>query len=375
MFAKLTVIKHTPIIFIAYAILVALFVVAGTYIRIVKSAEPSEVFNPETIVEAMGHGKTSVFEDIRNSLKDIIRRGGIQGALDVNAYAFSHHKYGIYHCHVLTHLTGHEAIVYYKNDFDSAMNLNIRFCEMGYQHGAEAQVALSGGDYKNELYRMCDIIHKKDPAKSCFHGAGHAFMNDSLDVHKSLSLCDDLIDEKHTVDDLKPCYNSVFAELTNLVGGTDGGTGIPYTGGPPVSIGDKTTLEYCATFGERYRTECLFEFSGLGISEASTPQDITIKLLACHDPHYDEALEAACIKSVSAVGAQHLLAFNQTVSTPKEIFSLPEKLREAYIRGTADEMSQYIISGVDKDWKTFCTAFPDSSDQKLCTGIIASNIK
>jgi hypothetical protein len=357
-----------------YIATIVFLVLVGTYARIVISDEAVAVFDPKAIVDAMGQGDTTVFEDVRASLKDLIKKGGIQGALDVNAYAFSKQKYGIYNCHVLTHLTGHEAVVYYGSDFESVVDRNIQFCEMGYQHGAEAQVALSGGDYKNELYRMCDIVHKKDPSATCFHGAGHAFMNESLDVKKSLALCDDLIDEKHPVEDLMPCYNSVFAELTNLVGGTDGGTGMPYSGGPPLSIGDATTLQYCATFDERYRIQCLFEFSGLGISEHSTPQDIAQKLRSCQDSNYDQSLEAACIKSVSAVGAQHELAMRDSVTIPEHIFLLPKVLREAYIQGAGVEMSQYIQSGVHKDWETFCNSFPDSDNQTMCTSIFSLRI-
>lgn len=356
-------------ILIILIVLAALLACILLYFSFVKDFKRELVFDASVIVETMGQGKTTVFEDVRESIKGVIEIWGIQGALDVNAYAFVNNKYGIYNCHVLTHLIGHEAVAYYGTDFESVLNSDIQFCEMGYLHGAEAQVALGGGDYQEELYRMCNLIKQKNAEATCFHGAGHAFMNDTFDVHKALSLCDDLINERYTADDMRPCYNSVFAELTNLVGGTDGATGMAYTGGPPLTIEESTSLEYCAKFGDRYKIECLFEFSGLGISESSTDADIEKKLLGCSNEDYDEVLEAACIRSVSAVGAQHQLAFNETIMVPLHIFTLPETLRSSYIEGAGTEMKQYIISGVHKDWQTFCKSFTEESDQHKCSNI------
>lgn len=349
--------------------IILMFVCGILYVSLVKDFNNVSAFDAAVIVEKMGQGNTTVFEDVRESLKNVIEKWGVQAALDVNAYAFLNNKYGIYNCHVLTHLIGHEAVAYYGTDFESVLNSNIQFCEMGYLHGAEAQVALSGGNYQDELYRMCDLIQLRNPTATCFHGAGHAFMNDTFDANKALSLCDDLINEQYTVEDMFPCYNSVFAELTNLVGGTDGATGMEYTGGPPLVIEESTSLEYCTKFGERYKIECLFEFSGLGISEASTDADIEKKLLGCTNEDYDEVLEAACIRSVSAVGAQHQLAFSNTIAVPSHIFTLSEILRNSYIDGAGTEMSQYIISGVQKDWQTFCMSFIVEVDQQKCTRI------
>ncbi len=354
-------------VYAMYGIIIVLLLTAGTYLQLKPDVEKLDV---AAVVAGMGEGE-EVFVTIRDTLPDIINKWGVQGAIDINEYAFTHNKYGIYNCHVLSHMTGHEAVVYYGEDYDKVVSHDTHFCELGYRHGAEAQVALSGGDYKNNLYRMCDAIKRKNPDAACYHGAGHAFMNESLDVDASLKMCDDLINETHTVEDVTPCYNAVFAELTNLVGGTDGGTGIVYTGGPPLTMDEKTPLEYCSKFGDRYRIQCVFEFSGLGVSEASTPEDIEKKLIACSNEEYDAELEEACIRSVSAVGTQHELAAKHTIIVPQHILGLSDELRRAYIIGAGTEMKQYLISGTGRDWQSFCGEFTEQEDTQLCESIFS----
>jgi hypothetical protein len=353
---------------LVYGAIIICNILAGAWIR-GDTIFFTPAFDPAQFVEALELENPDVFAAVRGELDYLVQTHGIQAAIDVNHHAFKNHKYGIYQCHVIMHLLGHEAVSYYGSDFDSVINAHVEYCELGYQHGAEAEVALSGGNYQEELYRMCTMIKQKNPNSACFHGAGHAFMNESLDVKKSLALCDDLQTDKFSQADFDTCYNSVFAELTNLVGGTDGGTGLPYTGGPPLSIGDQTPISYCSQFEGRYRTQCLFEFSGLRVNENSTTKDIQNKLLECTSSDFDEEMEAVCIHSVAAVGAQHELARSSTVVVPPEVLSYSAKARGAYIAGAGTEMLQYIISGVPKDWNKFCDNFKETDEYKSCTDI------
>lgn len=368
MSTKIEFLKKISPVYACYIGIILVLLIAGAYLNFgSKLIQPS--FDAATLVSAMGKGDKSVFEEVRDSMKEIIQEGGIQGMIDVNEYALVNNLYGIYQCHVISHLTGHEAVVYYGNDYDAVVAHDNHFCEIGYRHGAEAQVALSGGDYKNELYKMCDAIQRKNPDAECFHGAGHAYMNESLDVDLSLQMCDELINETHTEADVTPCYNAVFAELTNLVGGTDGGTGIEYTGGAPLTMEEKTPLEYCSKFKPHYRLQCVFEFSGLGVNEHTTQDDIAGRIKDCANDVYGEELESACIRSVSAVGAQHILAHSDTLSVPPHVLTLSKPLRDAFILGVGTEMKQYIISGAPRDWQSFCDGFSDSEDNSLCTSI------
>lgn len=367
MLAKINILMNNKAIFVFAAAAIVALIAGGILIRGFLLEAEAE-FDPGAYVASLQEKGVPVFEGVRDSMKQIIREGGIQGLIDVNEYALVNNLYGIYQCHVISHMTGHEAVVFYGSDYDAVMHHDTHFCETGYRHGAEAQVALSGGNYKEELYRMCDAIKANNPNAECFHGAGHAFMGETLDVDRSLVMCDELINEAHSIEEVTPCYNAVFAELTNLVGGKDGGTGIEYTGGPPLSLAE-TPLEYCSKFGERYRIQCLFEFSGLGVSEFSTPEDIEQKLQDCINAEYEVELEAACIKSVSAVGAQHSLAVDHTITVPQFINTLQDELRSAYILGAGTEMKQYLLSGASRNWHEFCDQFSTQSDQLICADI------
>jgi hypothetical protein len=365
----LALIKANRMQSIALACALVCVILAGAgYLSYTKT----DTVDPAAYVQDLARGEKPVFEGIRDSLADIIRKWGIEGALAIDKYALVNGYMGIYECHVITHLIGHESVIYYGSDYDAVEANDDQFCELGYRHGAEAQVALNGGNYQEELYKMCDAIKRKDPSADCFHGAGHAFMNESLDVNYSLKMCDSLINETHTEDDVLPCYNAVFAELTNLVGGRDGATGLEYTGGPPLTVDEKTPLQYCAKFGEeRYRNQCLFEFSGLGISQVSTPADIERRIDGCMQEGYDITLESLCVKSVSAVGAQHLLAKEETLAVPASVLAMPEEARSAYILGAGTELLQYLKSGALRDWQGFCGQFTQSADIQQCKGIFA----
>lgn len=325
--------------------------------------------DPEAVLDVYGDDPELVFAGIRNDVKSIIDKWGIEGVLEVKNFAFTNNRIGMYHCHTLAHLIGHEAVYYYDFDYEQILTYDNAFCELGYRHGVEAEVTLQGTGHIDELHKMCEIIKKNNPSNDCFHGAGHAFMNESLDVEQALLHCDSLQNHKYGIQDVTPCYNAVFAELTNLVGGTDGETGVPYSSGPPMSLEGKTTLEYCDQFSEQYRLQCVFEFSGLGVSQVSTPKDIELKLRQCTQNEYDSELEAGCVKSVAAVGTQHELTTANTPTVHPFILSESPEIREAFILGAGVEMLQYLRSGAVRDWRTFCGSFTEPDDVGLCTSI------
>ena len=343
-------------------------VMAIVFFVLYKGAPETEQVNydVEKITLDLEQAEGALFGAIRDNLPVLIDEYGIVGVLDISEQAFINNKIGIYQCHVLMHTIGHEAVGYYNYDYEKVLAYNSGLCELGYRHGAEAQVILTGGQYIDEIEKFCTILQTTDPDAGCFHGAGHAFMNETLDVYKALDLCETLSVTGRSVDH---CYNAVFAELTNLVGGKDGATGVDYTSGPAIILDADSPIEYCSEFAEKHRYQCVFEFSGLGISEYSEPSDIEERLKQCTNGEHDAELESGCIKSVSAVGAQHELAISQTITFPEHILDLPDELRQAYILGAGSEMNQYIISGAERDWKSFCLNFTQESDVELCNTI------
>ena len=152
------------------------------------------------------------------------------------------------------------------------------------------------------------------------------------------------------------------------MGGTDGATGIVYTNGPPLVL-EEAPIEYCSTLDERYRYQCVFEFSGLGVHTHSTPEQIAEKLKQCTGGDFDEKLEGGCIQSVAAVGTQHELALRDAITFPPHILNLTDFQRRSYIIGAGTEMKQYLISGADRDWRSFCANFTNQADVTLCHDI------
>ncbi len=327
----------------------------------------TNTLEPKRELRAIEEEHKDVFRGIRDELPSLVDAWGVSGVLDLTAEAMKNNKIGMFHCHVLNHLIGHHAIVQYGTDYEALMDHESQFCELGYRHGAEAQIVhTADGNIREELYAFCEVLQEHTPEARCYHGAGHAIMNDTLDVGRSLEFCDSLV--SGPAADITSCHKAVFAELTNLVGGSDGETGEAYANGPPMSIAPQTPLEYCTEWGEAYQEQCLFELSGLGVSPASTPGDITEKLKNCTQDGYTEDLQAACISSVAAVSAQHELAKRETITFQKQVLSWPDRLREAYLRGSAQEMRQYFLSGTTRDWRSFCYTFERESDQELCAG-------
>jgi len=358
--------KYRPFLYI----IAAIFVAIGIDFLIQNNSDNE--FRTKEYVYQLETQYDTVFEGIRDNLQPIIDAEGIEGVLNVVEYAFVNDKIGMYYCHVLMHTIGHEAVAYYDSNYSDVLSHNSKLCETGYRHGAEAQIVLYGGDYIVEAQKFCTELKSKEPAAQCFHGAGHAFMNETKDVLTSLELCDGL--QNDYSESVTPCYNAVFAELTNLVGGSDGSTGVPYTNGPQLTLEDKTPIEYCSGFGEQYRYQCIFELSGLGIGLSSNPAYIEQRLKQCTDGDYVLELKGGCIKSVSAVGAQHELATNNSVTFPPHILELSEFLRRSYIMGVGVEMQQYRNSGATRDWVGFCSNFNADSDLQLCASIFGGSV-
>jgi hypothetical protein len=349
------------------ALVIILIVLVGILVHMISQDSALSEKDLIDISTKLERDSSSLFVGIRDNLSAIVDTYGIDGAMALTDHSFVNDKIGIYQCHVLMHSLGHEAVSYFDLDFEEVLKRESHFCELGYRHGAEAQVVVYGGDYIENIQNFCRQLKETNPSAGCYHGAGHEFMNSTLSVERSLELCDGLTG--FADEDIPNCYNAVFAELTNLVGGTDGSTGVPYTNGPPLTLGADSPIAYCSQFDVAYRYQCIFEFSGLGVNENSQPREIEQKLRECINGEYDLELEGGCIKSVAAVGAQHELAYASTITFHSFILDLPETLRHAYIQGAGTELSQYLISGASRDWQSFCDNFTQAVDIEKCTVI------
>lgn len=327
-------------------------------------------FDPQEALAEIQETSPETWSGIRDALPELVAEGGIAGAFAVNRLAFTSEDIGIFHCHLINHLIGHVAVAQHGDDFNALFAYaDWQFCELGYLHGAEAQIALEDGAYDGRLHALCEKLLSMDaPVGGCYHGVGHAYMNETLDVETALARCDELRDGP--ADSVHECYEGTFAELTNLVGGIDGETGIPYAGGPPISI-DQRPLVYCADLDPEYQAACAYELNGLGIGLKTTPEQTAQRLDECVSYDYPQGLEQACLYSVAAVSAQHEVAAKGTVTLAPNMLDLPQPLRHAYIEGAAREIGEFFKSGVEKDWRAFCDNFSREADWELCAQTVA----
>lgn len=311
--------------------------------------------------------KADVFGYLRENLKNLVEKYGIQAVTALTKEAFRQQAITMYQCHTLAHYTGH----FYPNEsknLDDIVNYDIDYCEGGFKHGLEGEItARNESDTLEKLHRLCSLFRRMGSIGACYHGSGHEFMREKLDIEKALSSCDSLF-ERGPKEDVSDCYKGVFSELTNLIGGVDGETGYGLKGSPPLTI-NASPMDFCSQLKDVHQIPCALELNGYQLSPSSTHEQIEKRLKGCVDNKYHIKLQAACVQSIAAVSAQHVLPRQSTITPPSFILTLPSELRRAYITGTLVEMGAFIKNGVEKDWQTFCRSL-QSVNESNCQQII-----
>lgn len=338
------------------------------HIRNPTSKISNDQYKPKLDLSNIRKETPQVFEYIRLNLKDIINNGGIPGVVELTKEAFKQEAITMYECHTLGHIIGHYSNLDIAENIHVLIENGVDFCEGGFKHGLEAEIALRGleGDYdfRPEVYRFCDFLLENSLIGDCYHGAGHEFMGYTRDPEKALSLCDTL--DQGPLKDTTNCYTGAFSEYTNLLGGVDGETGYLLSNGPFFEL-KETPIEFCASLSESHQIPCVLEVGGYGFGINSTPETLERALNNCTSGKHKNELQAACIHSATAVYYQHQLTKETTIIPPDYISALSTELQMAYIAGAGTEMKQFIINGVNKDWKTFCNSFPN--DGNFCKEI------
>lgn len=317
-----------------------------------------------------------VFEYIRDNLVGIISQKGEVSAIQLAKDAFQNEAINMYQCHLLAHLIGHAGSFDTVNQVRATIPDGLEFCEGGYAHGLESEIVhiaeKDGNDpqFREKLYRFCEFLQSVSFPGGCYHGAGHAFLRDTLNIKKAISLCDTLTGGP--VKDFSNCYNGIFSEYTNLIASLDSETGLRFPEGAPIHL-STSPLDFCASFPQRNQIPCALEVSANGVSPNSSSEEVDHFLKRCTEGTHSIELQSACIQSVAALYIQHGLPRQNTMIPSSYALSLPTNLRQAYLAGAAGEIGQFIKNGARKDWKMFCVSFPKKEDQQLCLQIIGSH--
>lgn len=325
-------------------------------------------FDPQAFLEklrATTVNKDEFFVGIKDQLREIITTVGPPGAVELTRNAFAHGDITFVHCHILMHLAGHitETLPTKNGKGENIYDSNL--CGFGYSHGLEAQIVLENPhDARKQLYNLCTAIQATSPGTTCYEGAGHAFMSETLNIEKAIDLCDKLSSDGPLRDPFM-CYKGVFAEYTNLVGGNDTETGQPYTGGPILTLPPTLTpIAYCASLPDKYSLMCAHELCGLHAA------DMTLALTEAVTGNYSIKMKSACVHNASGAKAENELSYGATIAIPPIVFSLSQEFRRQYIAGTIGEFNSYAKSGAQKDWQRFCNAFVRKDDRDFCESLV-----
>lgn len=343
-------------LFLVLLIVLNLALLSVLLLQILK---PYSIDSPNSVIESSRIPKERAFEYLRENIRNTLSKEGIERSLEVVKNSLQRGDINLNQCHIIIHLIGHEAYSRYPNDLKKLAELDLLLCGHAYQHGIEAEIALDLADYKEKLYKLCELILDKHKGITCYHGSGHAFMHSLLDVTEALKKCDSLSDGP--TNNLSDCYNGVFSEYAFQIDGVDGDTGLPIPGGPRVKLEETHVLDFCQSLPTKYQISCGSQLSRIILS---TNTENALK--ACVEERFLLTLQASCIRIVSAVIAQREFSTQGTVKVAQDILSYPDEIRLEYIRGIAGEYWALTNSGIKKDWRAICNSFKVGADILFC---------
>lgn len=354
----MNILKTAYFLFFAF-----IFLILTGYGVLLYTKKITPAFSPEQELANIVKVSTATpLEVFRNNISDILRRGGIDGAFQLAELAFHRGALNIDECHTILHLVGHYAYARSSDDFAKLARTDGLLCVSSFIHGVEAEIALEGKDKVPDLLKnYCFESKKAIPGFWCYHGAGHAFLENRMDVSLALQQCDALAGGPEP--NLSNCYRGVFSQYGSAALGYDGDTGLPLSSKPLVAIDFKKPLLFCDTFEEKYHNSCYSQLTKIHASQGNSIEDLT---KGCLVPTYTREAKLICIQIVAGVSARSQLNNKETVSPESFILALASDFHQSYIDGALDGFLSHAQSGKKKDWKTFCNAFPQESDREYC---------
>ncbi|MEJ0021018.1 MAG: hypothetical protein WDN47_00360 [Candidatus Doudnabacteria bacterium] len=354
--------KNNLIIFLCLIIFSTLLAIFALSSRHPKSA-PIQAFNVDQELSTLSKQNTGdLFKPIRDNLKELMKRGGIDGSIQLTDKAFVAGLIPLDECHSLMHLIGHAAYEYSNEDFHPIVSKDSNKCVASFQHGVEAQIVESKVNIMQavpELKDYCAALRQVLPGITCYHGAGHGTMRITHVAAKSLQLCDALAGGPET--DLSDCYRGVFSEYGNMALNYDGDTGEYIPTPSTVTYDSKHPLLTCQTYAAKYQDACYSQLTKI-VYQGS---DIEGTYKNCQDPKYTRSAQLTCTRIISGIYSEQTLYKNDFVAAPKIISTMSKDFRDVYVSGIKLGFLSYSTSGVRKDWQKSCNQL-QVSDRQRC---------
>ncbi|MDP3794445.1 MAG: hypothetical protein Q8R13_00755 [bacterium] len=261
-------------------------------------------------------------------------------------------------CHTILHLVGHYAYARSDGNLAKLARTDGSLCVSSFIHGVEAEIALqSTGNTIEQLKNYCAELKESIPGFWCYHGAGHAFLESRMDIPWALKQCNALAGDPES--DLSNCYRGIFSEYGSNALGYDGDTGLSLSGGPSVKVDFEKPLLFCNVLEESYRSACYSQLTKIHASRGSG-------LTGCLIPEYTREAQKVCVQIIMGVSFRSQLDNREVIKPEPFILTLASDFRQKYIDGALDGFLAHSQSGKKKDWKAFCTAFPQEDDRTYC---------
>jgi hypothetical protein len=320
--------------------------------------QPATASAYERVSDELATLRDYEYRDYFSKNIDILyQQEGITGMVDRVVEAFVTDQINMFQCHSIAHDMGHYGGYpeYFINVTEFLSKKTLDFCGSGFQHGVEGQLA--NGPYpqnKEDLYTFCKLSMPYEPYyRGCYHGAGHAFMENTHDPMVALSQCDLLITDENT--DSTHCYRGVFSEYANFLHRTN-------KQGEPL-------LEFCNGLAPEFQLYCASEVNGLEIPHSATEEEITYALEMCINQTYTSVVQRGCVASVAGTAADHILGDNRAIVPPAYLATLSLEMRHVYIQSTYNTFLKTAGYTQAHSLSQFCDAF-EAADREYCYNVI-----
>jgi len=327
-----------------------------------NSANGQKPFTAEKFIENLHAQHENVFEDTRKNFKEIAKQYGIAAVIGLTQTAYAQHDLTVGECHSLLHLIGHHAYWYYQKDLQKLAPYVNQFCATAFVHGVEAEIALANQRPYDGLRRFCEVVKSKDASIGCYHGAGHAFLEQTNDIASSLARCDALGEgQKESPDN---CYGGVFSQFGNNILGFDGDTGLHFQ--PTVHFDQTHPLRFCLPLAERYQDQCVRQL--VKVIQPDSTTDITeSNLRECGLKDYPKTLQAVCAHVTALFYTENLLDAGKPLLAPPTFDALQTELRQNFIGGMYHAIRDFLASGGKGDTVSqWCDTFKQKGDYAYC---------
>jgi len=310
-------------------------------------------------IKVQSHQQVS-YETLHANLNKYILNVGIANTFKRVLQVFDGGSIDVNKCHSLMHQIGHAAYEFHPGNWDLLTLDATQVCMNGYVHGVEAQMAMqwqiNPEDSASILRNYCSRLQKKKPGMTCYHGAGHAFVQSyNANIAQALGLCDELTGQSDPTD----CYSGVFSEYRNYLSGYDGDNEAPIAGREPIAIRPEHVFDECFSLADQYQVECVRQFSSFLYTGELAPS-----ISAC--AHFEGWPAKTCTHIITVSYASVHLPIMHLIPLPEGLMNFSEEVRKGYIDGIFEAYSMYKNFPFYKDRLSWCDSFPIAHDKEYC---------